>query len=552
MADQIFSKIQLPNSDKAWYKYGIYPVIGTQTANTQHWTGNIDVPALYDGLTIAYYLPRDGVSSKNVDLNLTLKDGTTTTGAIDCYNTNNSRITTHYGAGATVILTYWSAGSISINGTATTVATWRHANSDSNSNTYDRTYHNGAIKAKTAIAASNLIVGDSGGYWHLKAGIAFDITYPLLYASAKISAGATATNTYIIIPFAVATTQALTMVAYKALFIKGTLNGTLFTPISTAPLTQDIPTTEDGYQYMYVGDAYSTASAYLMPDHPIYEFKDGAFRLYGSTDNNTIYTFTDGTNGFTVTPSGGTAQTVTVTPSIANNITGSGTSGKVAKFTGTNTIGDGYDVDTTVTSGSGNLITSGAVYTAIDNLPEPMIFKGTLGTGGTITSLPAAAAANEGFTYKVITAGTYASIAAKVGDVFVSNGSSWVLIPAGDTDSDTWRNIKVNGIEKLGTGISTGAVDFVNGTNTTVSFNATGNKISINATDTKNTTGSTDTSSKIYLVGATSQDVNPQTYSDNEIYATSGVLTTKSVQVGGSAATIQFNSTDNSIEFIFN
>ena len=70
--------------------------------------------------------------------------------------------------------------------------------------------------------------------------------------------------------------------------------------------------------------------------------------------------------------------------------------------------------------------------------------------------------------------------------------------------------------------------------------------------DTKNTTGSTDTSSKIYLVGATSQDVNPQTYSDDEIYATSGVLTTKSVQVGGSAATIQFNSTDNSIEFIFN
>ncbi len=40
------------------------------------------------------------------------------------------------------------------------------------------------------------------------------------------------------------------------------------------------------------------------------------------TDNNTTYTFANGTNGFTVTPSGGTAQTVTVTPSIANNLTG--------------------------------------------------------------------------------------------------------------------------------------------------------------------------------------------------------------------------------------
>ena len=46
-------------------------------------------------------------------------------------------------------------------------------------------------------------------------------------------------------------------------------------------------------------------------------------------------------------------------------------------------------------------------------------------------------------------------------------------------------------------------------------------------TDTKNTAGSTDTSSKIYLIGATSQANNPQTYSDNEIFATSGVLTAK-------------------------
>ena len=59
------------------------------------------------------------------------------------------------------------------------------------------------------------------------------------------------------------------------------------------------------------------------------------------TDNNTTYTFANGTNGFTVTPSGGSAQTVTVTPSITNNVTGSGTSGSIAKFNGTNTIADG-------------------------------------------------------------------------------------------------------------------------------------------------------------------------------------------------------------------
>lgn len=41
--------------------------------------------------------------------------------------------------------------------------------------------------------------------------------------------------------------------------------------------------------------------------------------------------------------------------------------------------------------------------------------------------------------YKVITAGTYASIAAKVGDVFIcSDAPAWVLIPSGDeVDTNT-------------------------------------------------------------------------------------------------------------------
>ena len=99
---------------------------------------------------------------------------------------------------------------------------------------------------------------------------------------------------------------------------------------------------------------------------------------------------------------------------------------------------------TSVTSGSGDLVTSGAVYTAIDNLPEPMVFKGSLGTGGTITSLPAASSANEGFVYKVIEDGTYASQAAKIGDTFISDGSDWVLIPSGDEPSGTVTSVGVS------------------------------------------------------------------------------------------------------------
>lgn len=57
--------------------------------------------------------------------------------------------------------------------------------------------------------------------------------------------------------------------------------------------------------------------------------------------------------------------------------------------------------------------------------------------------------------------------------------------------------------------------------------------------DTKNTAGSTDTSSKIFLIGATSQAANPQTYSHDTCYVgTNGHLysASKEVLVGGSNA----------------
>ena len=49
-------------------------------------------------------------------------------------------------------------------------------------------------------------------------------------------------------------------------------------------------------------------------------------------------------------PSGGTAQTVTVTPSITNNITGSGTSGYLTKFNGANTVTNGPALGSSVSS----------------------------------------------------------------------------------------------------------------------------------------------------------------------------------------------------------
>lgn len=68
--------------------------------------------------------------------------------------------------------------------------------------------------------------------------------------------------------------------------------------------------------------------------------------------------------------------------------------------------------------------------------------------------------------------------------------------------------------------------------------------------NTTNTAGSTDTSSKIFLIGATSQASNPQTYSDNQVYATSGQLDANKIRVA-EKVTLQYNSSTESLDFVF-
>lgn len=111
----------------------------------------------------------------------------------------------------------------------------------------------------------------------------------------------------------------------------------------------------------------------------------------------------------------------------------------------TGTIPNGVTATTqTQSDNSTKIATTAYVDTAIGNLPEPMVFKGSLGTGGTITALPTAEASNEGHTYKVIKDGTYAGQTAKIGDTFISTGSRWELIPSGDEPSGTVTSITLN------------------------------------------------------------------------------------------------------------
>ena len=93
--------------------------------------------------------------------------------------------------------------------------------------------------------------------------------------------------------------------------------------------------------------------------------------------------------------------------------------------------------------------TESYVTNAINALPTPMVFQGTIGTGGTSTTVPSNP--TEGDTYKIIPGGqslTFSGITGTIrsGDTVIYKNSTigWVLIPSGDDPSGTVTNVGMN------------------------------------------------------------------------------------------------------------
>ena len=238
-------------------------IVGTQTEATGTWTGVSMDTALYEGKTIAYKLPFAG--SGNASLILTLADGTQTE-AVPVYM-NNTRVTTHYPQYTVIKMTYDGAA-------------WRTDNYYTNSNNYDRRLHNSAIKAAAAVTKAHLIAGTEAGYKNFAASLAFDLAYPILYASAAISANATAKTAYEALPDVnFSTTGTIESgTAAKILWLKGTVEGNTFTIAASNWLTTVVPTEEDGMYYIPLGVMSSTTAGYFATSDRLYAFVDGAFQ----------------------------------------------------------------------------------------------------------------------------------------------------------------------------------------------------------------------------------------------------------------------------------
>lgn len=77
------------------------------------------------------------------------------------------------------------------------------------------------------------------------------------------------------------TGAALTLTAWKPVYVKCAPQSDGSAIIdATTPFVQDLPTTEDGFIYIFLGVAYSATAIELTLEHPVKWYKDGAIRNY--------------------------------------------------------------------------------------------------------------------------------------------------------------------------------------------------------------------------------------------------------------------------------
>lgn len=180
---------------------------------------------------------------------------------------------------------------------------------------------------------------------------------------------------------------------------------------------------------------------------------DSSHKLSADLVDNSTPTFATATQG-------GKADTAVQTIKVNSASTGVIKTGDTVDITAipasivsAGALANGMTATTQETSEDNDkLATTAFVHDVVDSLPSPMVYKGTLGTGGTKTTLPVDGTVEVGDTYKVITAGTYASQAAKVGDMFIcltkaTSSNTWSYVPSGD-DTDVTQ-------VSAGTGLTT-------------------------------------------------------------------------------------------------
>ena len=238
-------------------------IVGTHgTTATPTWTGkSTKINSLQAGQVIFFKMTSAGTSAGNT-LNLTLADGTTTTGAKNIYYNAGARLTTHFPQNTILCMVYdgfsWICTAIQ------------------NTNNYDRisTYGQVVNGESSQIVANTLICGKSDKkYYKLANGVVFDIRYPIVLLAGALNSGANTYNVYGVKPDVnlQTTVSGKTVTNLQEVYVEGTAFSNGQFTVSSNVFVSDGSLTSGRY-YIPIGQAYSTTNIRFVTSNKVFYY----------------------------------------------------------------------------------------------------------------------------------------------------------------------------------------------------------------------------------------------------------------------------------------
>lgn len=180
--------------------------------------------------------------------------------------------------------------------------TWKLLSGNSGSGDGSSIIYDGTITNNDAvIAAGSIIVAEYyGNYYSVANAATLDTTYPILYNTEAIPVANNISGIekglYLSGKVILNDTLKNQIPLYdgkKAVYIKGTIqDGKHFNPVSSNMLTSTLPSTEDGYQYIYLGKTTNVSGEiYLEDRHPIYQYVKDRIQEVNSSSLSVVKKF---------------------------------------------------------------------------------------------------------------------------------------------------------------------------------------------------------------------------------------------------------------------
>ena len=263
--------------------------------------------------------------------------------------------------------------------------------------------------------------------------------------------------------------------------------------------------------------------------------KIGSVALASGTNNGTLKLTVDGTATDNIAVKGLGSAAYTASSAYATAAQGTKADNAMPKAGGTFTGAVTLNADPTAALGAATKQYVDSQITSKIAASDAMVFKGTLGSNGTITAVPTTGVV-AGDTYKVITAGTYAGSACKIGDLLIAmnsgsveaNATNWIYVPSGNENETTIKYSTTT--QNLTTSAQTGAITLGEGATKQV--------------DTSIGAGSTST--KLPTSAAVASFVEGKGYTTN-VGTITGISTTAPLAGSGTSGSVTISHQDSGV-----